>query len=334
MIRAARLSDRPALAELARRTAEGDRGDRHSLGLPGRQVAAERLSLAALIPSWMPLRAPSLHLVLEENGRIMGSCRALGEPHGADWVIVELDAADHPMAAEVRFQLLQAAVGEGAQRQVARFHAACSGAMENLELFRQLGFVAYADEEILYRPPRAVAPNELPDVGTDAPAYELIPAQASHAWYLFQLWNEVTPAPVARTDGYGAGDWETADHEAVVPRSSLTPHIRFAAVHGWLLPDDGGAAAFVQHGVSRGGPHYLRVIAGRRADPQRVLASALRVAGDGARDAGILTPVRTYERPTASAALEAGFEPVAQVTLLVRDVRAVVRQPAMVPAVQ
>ncbi|MDQ3881165.1 MAG: GNAT family N-acetyltransferase, partial [Chloroflexota bacterium] len=309
--------------------------DRHTLGLPGRREDTERVPVAALIPSWLPLRAPSLHLVYEEDGRIVGSCRALEEPHRADWVIVELDAVDHPMAAEVRFQLLQAVIAEGAQRHVARFHAACSAAGENLELFNQLGFVGYAEEQILYRGPEAATvPAANGAARDDDAAAAMVPAQPSHAWELFRLWSEVTPPPVARTDGYRASDWETADREAVVPRSSLTPLLRFSDVRSWILPDRNGAAAFVQHGVSRRGPHYLRLIAATRTDPTVVVAAALDAAGNEACEAGILTPVRTYEAPLRSAAADAGFELAGEVRLLVRDVRAAIRQPAMVPAVQ
>jgi hypothetical protein len=42
--------------------------------------------------------------------------------------------------------------------------------------------------------------------------------------------------------------------------------------------------------------------------------------------------VRTYESAGMRAADATGFEPIGRVTLLVREVRAQVRQPAMVPA--
>ena len=57
------------------------------------------------------------------------------------------------MAAEIRFALLRALVEEGASADVGRFHAACADVHENLELFGQVGFMAYAQEEIWYRPP-------------------------------------------------------------------------------------------------------------------------------------------------------------------------------------
>jgi hypothetical protein len=56
--------------------------------------------------------------------------------------------------------------------------------------------------------------------------------------------------------------------------------------------------------------------------------------GPEALAAGILSPVRTYESTGLRAAGEVGFEPIGRVTLLVREVRSTVRQPAMVPAIQ
>ena len=91
----------------------------------------------------------------EADGELVGSCRAIEEPRREDWAIIELDAADGPMATEIRYALLQALVEEAAGRNVARFHAACSDVPENMELFGQLGFMAYAQEEIYYRPPEA-----------------------------------------------------------------------------------------------------------------------------------------------------------------------------------
>jgi hypothetical protein len=53
--------------------------------------------------------------------------------------------------------------------------------------------------------------------------------------------------------------------------------------------------------------------------------------GTEAIGAGILAPVRTYETTGMRAAEATGFEPIGRVTLLVREVRAQVRQPAMMP---
>ena len=64
-----------------------------------------------------------------------------------------------------------------------------------------------------------------------------------------------------------------------------------------------------------------------------LLASALGRLPAEAMAAGMLAPVRTYEAAGLSAAASVGFLPVGRVTLLVREVRASIRQPALVPAV-
>ncbi len=69
-------------------------------------------------------------------------------------------------------------------------------------------------------------------------------------------------------------------------------------------------------------------------DGARFLRAALGRVGVEGIGAGILSPVRTYESAGMRAAQDVGFEPVGRVTLLVREVRAQVRQPAMVPAIR
>jgi hypothetical protein len=325
-IRPARLTDRQALVDLSRQVHQAAEGYRRSLGVPARSAAPPRISLAALMPSWLPLRSPSVHLVAEWEGELIGSCRAIEEPHRDDWVITQLDAADSPMATEVRYALLRAVVDEGAQRNVARLHAACADVPENMELFGQLNFMAYAHEEIWYRPPAPVA--EASDGGA---ALEAV--GPPDAWHLFDLWTHATPPAIARIEGYGAADWEPVGHEGVVPRSSLNPLLHFSSVNAWLLPDGQRVAGFAQHGACRDGPHYLRFLVRDGADGAAFLRAALEAAGNEVAAAGILAPVRTYESTGGQAAADAGFEPVGQVTMLVRDVRAAVRQPAMVPAV-
>jgi hypothetical protein len=346
-VRPARLTDRQALIDLSRRVHAASDAHRRSLGVPAPTATPSPLSLGSLIPSWLPLRAPSVHLVAELDGELVGSCRAIEEPHREDWVITELDAADGPFAAEVRFALLDAIAAEGVRHNVARFHAACADVRENLELFGQAGFMAYAQEEIWYRPPeqirgprswlRAVVSRDGRGRGDgrgpspgDAPTLQ--PAGAPDAWHLFDLWTHCTPPAIARIEGYGAADWEAVGHEAIVPRSSLNPLLHFNTVSAWLLPADQRASGFAQHGACRTGPHYLRFLVRAGEDGPAFLRATLGLIGRDALAAGILAPVRTYESTGARAAPDAGFEPIGRVTMLVREVRALVRQPALVPA--
>lgn len=347
-IRAARLTDRQALAGLSQRVHSAPDAYRRSLGLPAPSTSPRPISLSTLIPSWLPLRAPSVHLVAEQDGELIGSCRAIEEPHRDDWVIIELDAAAGPDAPEVRHELLGALVEAGAEHSVARFHAACADVHENLELFGQASFMAYAQEEILYRAPEALraARSWVRGVlrrdgrdgrnGTADATSEtgLRAAGAPDAWHLFDLWSHATPPAIARVEGYSAADWESVGHEATVPRSSLNPLLHFSEVRAWLMPHDQRAGGFVQHGASRAGPHYLRFLVRDGVDGPLFLRAAFEAIGDEALAAGILTAVRTYETMGMRTATAAGFEPVGRVTMLVREVRAHVRQPAMVPAIR
>lgn len=342
-IRAARLGDRQALADLSRTVHEASDAHRRSLGVPAPSAEAPRFSISDLIPSWLPLRAPSVHLVAEIDGELVGSCRAIEEPHRDDWVITELDAADGPMAAEVRFALLGALIDEAQRNEVGRIHAACADVRENLELFGQTGFMAYAQEEIWWRAPEVVRgprswirslvsrDGNRDGRGSTSGLPELQPAGAPDAWHLFDLWTHATPPAIARVEAYGAADWESVGQEAIVPRSALNPILHFSEVNAWLLPAEQRAGGFAQHGIVRGGPHYLRFLVRDGVDGGAFLASVLERAGGDAVAAGILAPVRTYESTGTRAARSAGFEPIGRVTLLVREMRAQVRQPAMVP---
>lgn len=345
-IRGARLTDHQALGALSLRVHASSDAHRRSLGVPAPSATPPRISLSTLIPSWLPLRSPSVHLVAEVDGELVGSCRAIEEPHRDDWVITELDATESALSAEIRFALLRAMVEEGARHDVSRFHAACADVRENLELFGQSGFMAYAQEEIWWRPPEATrGPRswlrsltgrngraEATDVAADVP--DLRPAGAQDAWHLFDLWSHSTPPTIARLEGYGAADWESVGNEAIVPRSSLNPILHFSETDAWLLPAEQRAAGFAQHGSCRSGPHYLRFLVREGTDGARFLRAVLARLGSDARPAGILSPVRTYESAGTRAAEANGFEPIGRVTLLVREVRAPIRQPAMVPAIR
>ena len=345
-IRSARLTDRQALADLSGRVHASQDAHRRSLGVPAPTPQAPRIRLSAFIPSWLPLRAPSVHLVAEIDGRIVGSCRALEEPRRDDWVITELDAEDGPWASEIRYHLLGAIVDAGADRNVSRFHAACADVRENLELFGQAGFVAYAQEEIWWRPPGpqrgarswlralvgsngAAGSGMRPDAAVPP---ELQAAGAPDAWHVFDLWTHATPPAIARIEAYDAADWESVGHEAIVPRSSLNPLLHFSEVEAWLMPVDQRVGGFAQHGACRSGPHYLRFLVRDGTDGAGFVNAVLARMGSHAIAAGILSPVRTYESSGTRAAQAAGFEPIGRVTLLVREVRARIRQPALVPA--
>src|SRR5205823_546726 len=123
----------------------------------------------------------------------------------------------------------------------------------------------------------------------------LQPAGAPDAWHLFDLWTHATPPAIARIEGYSAADWDSVGHEAIVPRSSLSPILHFTEVDAWLMPHDQRAGGLAQHGACRESPHYLRFLIRDGTDGVAFLRAVLDAIGPDAASAGLLAPVRTYE---------------------------------------
>ena len=181
--------------------APSSRRGRGSACRPHPVVAAAALAIASI---WWPRRTASW------SGRAGRSRSRIA----TDWVIIELDAGDGPMAAEIRCALLQRARDGGsaaatwpASTRPARTCTrtwSCSG---------RLGFMAYAQEEICYRPPeplqrrpargcavrssaRGRGRNGTHRAATiPASVGALRPAGSPDAWHLFDLW---TPHDAAR----------------------------------------------------------------------------------------------------------------------------------------
>jgi hypothetical protein len=348
-VRLARLTDLAALGELSRLShrahPDGDILVR-SLGLP---VQASHVSVFSLFR--MPLGAfqPNDPLyVYDQDGRLAGLARADRDSARDEWTIVELDAVDQGEAGDIRFRLVNHLLRDGSKRGAARFHVACADEDDNVELFMQAGFARYGEETILHRADGEPWP-ELPDDATTA-RRGIRPAVPLDALPLNQLYRSVTPAPVARLEDYRLPEWERLPAGSRIPRSALTPILRFADVEVMVqerstsLGGRGELAALIQVGVAKEDqPHYLRVLCRPEHDPTELIAYGLAMIGDrsgeasrrrghGASYRGVLTAVRTYESPLDRRLEDAGFRAVARVSLLLKEALVRVAEPALVPA--
>ena len=337
-IRPARITDLAALGELSRLSqTEGD--DARSLGLPVSGPAIGMFSLFRL-----PLgafRPNDLLYVYEDGGRVAGLVRVERESPRDDWTVVELDAIGAPDAGDVRFRLVQQVLREGQRRGAARFHVACADADGNIELFMQAGFARYGEEVVCYRPP---GPGVEPWSEARAADAGIRAAKPIDAPALMSLYQAATPVPVQRLEAFRILDWERQGGTWRVPRSSLAPILRFADLEGFVLDGpDGRLDGFVQLGIAREDqPHYLRVLVRPDVDSEPLVEFALGViaartskgGGDHKPDHGVIAPVRTYESPVDRRLEDAGFGPIAQVTLLIKETLVRVAEPALVPAVR
>jgi hypothetical protein len=345
-VRAARLTDLPALGELSRLAQGTDVGAR-SLGLPVNGPPIGMFSLFRL--PLVAFRPHDLLYVYEADRHLAGLGRAERESWRDDWTIVELDAIGEPApgrdgrrqgSGEIRFRLVQQILREGQRRGATRFHVACADADDNVELFMQADFVRYGEERILYRPPDEALPTPWSD--ELASAARIREARQVDAHDLHRLYSAVTPLPVQRLESFRATDWERQGTNWRVPRSSMAPILRFADLDAFVqdAPDGARIDGMVQVGVAREDqPHYLKVLARPELDASDLVAYGLgAIAAGSARNGerrpnhGVIAPVRTYESPIDRRLEEAGFGEIAIVTLLLKETLARVADPALVPA--
>jgi len=337
-VRAARLTDLPALGELSR-LCQGEGSETRSLGLP---VSGPPIGMFSLFR--LPLgafRPHDLLFVHEVAGRLAGLIRVERETPRDEWTIVELDAIGAGDAGDIRFRLVQHLLREGAKRGAIRFHVACADIDGNVELFMQAGFARYGEEIVLVRPAGEPLPDPISD--DDALALGIRPAGPLDALALSRLYGSVTPAPIQRLEALRLVDWERQGREWRVPRSSLAPILRFADVEAFVgepngAPGESSVEGLVQVGVAKEDqPHYLKVLARPECDPSTLIRYGLsviaaRTHGSQRPDHGVIAAVRTYESPIDHRLEDAGFQAVATVTLLLKEIAVRVAEPALVPA--
>jgi hypothetical protein len=354
-VRAARLTDLAAVGELSRlahpsieihaKAGQSPADDwarpTRSLGLP---VTASHVSVFSLFR--MPLGAfqPNDQMyVYDEGGRLSALARVERDANRDEWTIVELDAVDHGDAGDIRYRLVQHLMRDGSRRGAARFHVACADVSGNVELFMQAGFARYGEETILFREPSLPFPS-LSSI--DAETLGIRPATPLDSVDLARLYKRVTPAPVVRLEGYRLPDWENLQGRSSVPRTSLTPVLRFADVEAYVQEsgDDQGLAAMLQVGVAKEQqPHYMRVLALPEHDTAPLIRYGLGLiearsgadqrSANPAHQHGVMACVRTYESPIDRRFEEQGMEAIATVSLLVKEALVRVAEPALVPAV-
>ena len=256
---------------------------------------------------------------------------------------MELDAIDRTgglTAGDIRFRLVQHLLSEGQKRGAARFHVACADEAVTSSCSCRPASRATARSASSTARRTSRCRSRGPTSGRDSRADP--PGRPVDALALMQLYRAVTPAPVARLEDYRLSDWERQGSHWRVPRSSLTPILRFADVEAFVQDgaDGGPDRRLLPDRRGQGGPAALPARdVPPRPRPERpdrfglgAIAAQSGKNGSGRPNHGVLSAVRTYESPLDRRLEESGFAEIATVSLLMKETLVRVAEPALVPA--
>ena len=334
-VRLARITDLTALVEISRRAQrslqEGS-GEMRSLGLPFGPAA---LSLYQLFRMPLSLIRSSDSIWIHQRGAFADGLARVERDERGDWTIVELDAVDDA----ARARLLARVAREAGRHGVVRLHVACAEDVATLTLLGSAGFQPYARETLFLL--RGGAQNV--QNSALAKLARLCPAQPSDALRISQLMSVTTPPAVSRMELIDAREWERAAAGTWAPRASITPLLRLAEQSAFVVEGATGEIdAWIHLGVAREPgeehPHALRISLLDGVDAAPLIQAGLveigeRAARVGTAENGVLAVVRSYEGGLGAALTAKGFTPIGDLRLAVRDARARVTAPGMVPAI-
>lgn len=268
-------------------------------------------ALPVLLAGWRSMGQRSLTLVLRDPGA-RGFLQARARPTRESWDLIRLVyMADDQQAWEHGLDLLveracALIVQRGGLRALTRVSSE-----DRMAMLLDRGFRAYASEQTL-------AGALLPLVeAARSPAADVRVRQAHDTWDIFSLYNHVVPALVRHAEGHTLREWMQADRQPArhAPREVIMGEP--GNLLAWLRWMPAGKAQ----------PQQLEVLI--RPECVDRLGELVRFA---AQCCGLdpFTPmlcrIREYDGRVSGTLEEAGFEPVARETLLVRHFTAQVTE--------
>ncbi len=257
----------------------------------------------------------------EENGHLLGLAQMRQRPGRPEYVVIfiapTLTAGNGTHAIWQR--LLAYLSVKAGERGGQRLYAGLPSDGEEYQIFRHVGFTAYAQEEVF----------ELMSPPARLDGVEPIPLRRQRSrdsWGLQQLYATVTPRAVQNAEGSAQAQWELSRR-----RWGAYPQRR-----GYVWESRGEIWAALQIRSSRTG-HWLRMLLHPDALDQAdaLVAAALSHVrcGPGQK---LYCAVRTYEAGIPAALTAWGFQSVGSQTLVVKHTTVWAREPAaqLVPALE
>ena len=310
MIRPFRLSDAALVARLQH---EGV-----TLDLETQLTQSRSLLSTAVMSRLLPGRGRVYTCIAEhkeENGSVFGLAQMRQRAGRDEYVIAFIaPALSSGSGAPATWQrlLTHLAVSAG-ERAGQRLYAGLPGEGEEYRIFRHMGFIAYAQEQVY----RSADPSRL----SHAAPIPLRRQRERDSWSLQKLYASVTPRAVQTAEGSGQGEWEMVRwHGSAYPQQ-----------RGYVWETEGeiGAALQVR---STARAHWLRLLLhSDMLDQAEALVAAALASISRTPGRTVFWVVRTYEAGISTVLGDFGFEPAASQTLVVKHCTARVREAALQP---
>ena len=218
-----------------------------------------------------------------------------------------------PSDQDVWFRLLERLCHDAGQFHVQRLYVAASaGQPEVRELFRQLGFQAYAQNHILHL--------SGPDWNQGTRLAAMRPQARRDHWAIHKLYGAITPHVVQQAEVRNARAW-------ALSRGSLNSSVQERA---WVFGPDDNLVAYL-HLTSGGSGHAFRLLI--HPDSREHLAEVLRCGLVQISDSRpVFLMLRDYQQELLSPAQELGFQTIEEQALLMKSNVISVRRSLLRPA--
>ncbi len=252
--------------------------------------------------AWLRPEGPEYTLLYWDRGTLRASVQARAGAGNSPWEVTGLDAwtADPAAAADHWSKLLIALGVQAGEQGAARLLARLPDETW-LDLFRQVGFVPFAEELLLAWDSSGPAGGQ--------PLAELRPVRPADQWAILRLHVGLTPPLVLQAEGEWGPTAETA-------------------AEAWVWAEQESVRVYLQRRRSRRGTRLSLLL-----DPSwRQQASAVLSHGLAGATLPVYLVLRSYQGELLDVAHRLGFRPYAEQVLLVKHLAAPQKAPHPVPA--
>lgn len=254
-------------------------------------------------------------LVYRERGlRAIAQSIGRGARPEQDVVMLATYGGGHglPTDPDIWYRLLEALCVYAGHHQVQRLYAALSQRHEELrEIFRQLGFSAYAQQTVLRL--------EGPDWDQGTTLAPMRPQTRRDIWAIHKLYGATTPRPVQHAEARDSRAW-------------MLPRPASLRVRGWVLGPDDDLTAYLQL-ISGPTAHVLTLLL--QPEAREITTAVLRFGlGQVPDTLPVYLLLRDYQSELLLPTEDLGFHPIGEQSLLCKHTAIAARRSLLVPALE